>query len=169
LSTHKRKQRVKDCDPGLEPPTKTATAGCGWCRGSQSARASAPQKWTTVQRLTGRVDHPANPAVVWRDFCFAQELHPVANCHAVTRGIRKDRTAFRSKAKYLSPRRAITAVKEHPITKGCRVKSHHLGKSAPSFHDPAHPSQGRTSCDFGKKTIEKPCHEILPLFALNSF
>jgi hypothetical protein len=60
-------------------------------------------------------------------------------------------------------------MEKHPIPDCRGIKPGHFGKTPTRFDHSSNASHRGTSSNFGKKTIEKSSHGILPLFAHNRF
>jgi hypothetical protein len=130
---------------------------------------STAEKGPPIKRLAGGVDDPADPAVVRRNVGVTKKLYPVADRHAVARGIGQNEAKARRQPQYLAPGGQIAAVYAHPVTNRRRCQPCNLRQPSAGLHDAPNAADGGTSGNFCQQSGEEVSHGILPLFALNRF
>ena len=91
----------------------SASRGSGRRRGAQLARLVPPEQRSSVQRLTERVDHATNPAVIRRDFRPAQQFDRIPDRHPFRHRIRQDHRTILRQSEDLSAQ--ITGTDQHSV------------------------------------------------------
>jgi hypothetical protein len=169
LAPHQRKKRIEDRNASRQSATQPAP--CCSCRGRRAKRPGvrAPQQRPPVKWLPRRINHPANPAVIWCNLGLAEKLNAVINCHAVACGVRQDGAAVGEQPQDLSTSHTIAAVKHDAIANCDTFQPPNLCQATAGFHDATDTTHGDRPGDFGKQSIKNSGHGILPLFAAYRF